>query len=480
MKPPLLNTAKTHSIEVNSQNQLLHSLKELIKTREMREALSVLIPEVLKLWAGENILKKTALKPIGKSFQKGLEPESPSDSTTETPINDIIPEVISSLINALKSSAQRLETLPPEEKEKRLQELATQLSNGQTGKILTSVMKSIHDLHGKNPTVLAELITPAVRKWMESTDFGALRDTADSLGPEIQALAEGINAILWEYPSKLVLSLSFVPDLINALVMLLKESVRKFNEASPDLVADIFFSLIRSIDGKSLGDTLSELTELIRKIHTGSALIGDPGISIFQHDMRQMINDVVDQMDSRNYWAARTALESDKETLKRAFLDAASKNPNSVIEGIKTFSARNNPGFMTRRCNLEAFDDIPDDDMSTAIEEGMSDLDLQELCEIVNLGSVLANRMMALRPALIRDYSGQIAASLDLSEIKTALQEILKQSEETLRPVLRSALPDLLLAFCRILEPEDDEYEENMAKARKQLKSILIREETAQ
>ena len=459
-----------------SHHTLASAMQALMKTPAMRETLSILIPEVAQLWAGDNRLKSKIAGPIGKSIQKGLQTDNNRNNSRAPHACRVMPDIITSLMSALESAAQAFEALSPEEKEKQVKALFVHFGTGQAGRILTRVMGALHDLHGRNPTVLADAMTPVVQKWIEKTDFGALRDVADTIEPEIRALAIGINDTLWRYPSKLVLSLSFLPDLMNLVAVCLGETIGRFNRAAPDLVADILLSLVRSVDGKSLGAALSELTELVRKIHTGSALIGEPGAPRLQEDLRQLAAGIVEQLDSQTYWAARVALAEDREVLRRSLAAVLADHPDVITEGIKTYAARQNPVWRARRNGLEAMDAIPDNDLGTALEEGLADLDLQELGEVVNLSGILANRLMALKPELIRSLAEQVVASLDMGEIETALRDILHAAGPHLRPVWRAILPEVLSETCRILEPAEDEYEARMTEVRQQLRSLLIGE----
>jgi hypothetical protein len=460
-------------VREGSRHTLAPTLQALMKTPAMRETLSILIPEVVQLWAGDHRFKKKIAGPIGKSIQQGLRPDSSSD---EAHAGSVMPEIITHLMAALEAAIQAFEGFPPEEKEKQLKAFFAHFGTGQTGRILTRVMQPLHDLHGVNPTALAEAMTPVLQQWIVKTDFGALRDAADTMTPEIRALAIGINDILWRYPSKLVLSLSFLPDLLNLAVVCLGETIGRFNRAAPDLVADILLSLVRSVDGQSLGAALNELTELVRKIHTGSALIGEPGAPRLQEDLRQLAAGIAEQLDSRTYWDARVALAEDKEVLRRSLVAVLADHPDVITEGIKTYAARQNPVWRTRRQGLEALAAVPDDDLGTALEEGVSDLDLQELGEIVNLSGMLANRLMALKPELIGSLAEQVVSSLDMGEIETALRDILHTAGPRLRPVWRAILPEILSETCRILEPAEDEYEERMTEVRQQLRSLLVSE----
>jgi hypothetical protein len=458
-----------------SRQTISSALQVLMKTQAMRETLSILIPEVVHLWAGDNRLKNKIARPIGKSIQKGLRTDN-RDNSHPTHVRCVMPDIITSLMAALESAAQAFEAFSPEEKEEQVKALFAQCGTGQAGRILTRAMRALHDLHGQNPTVLADAMTPVVQRWIEKTDFGALRDVADTIEPEIRALAIGINDTLWRYPSKLVLSLSFLPDLVNLAVICLGETIGRFNRAAPDLVADILLSMVRSVDGKSLGIVLNELTELARKVHTGSALIGEVGAPRLQEDLRQMVAAILEHLDSRAFWRARVVFAEDKEVFRRSLVDVLADHPEVITGRIKTYAARKNPDWRARRHGLEALEAVPDDDMAAALEEGLSDLDLQELGEVVNLTGALANRLMALKPELLGRLAEQVAGSLDMGEIETVVHDILHVAGPSLRPVGRAILPEILSEICRTLEPAEDDYEPRMAEVRQQLRSLLMGE----
>jgi hypothetical protein len=86
-----------------------------------------------------------------------------------------------------------------------------------------------------------------------------------------------INEELWRYPAKVVCILSMLPTLSNTALKGLRETAAPLNRMAPDLLADVVISLIRNVDAKEISGIVNELAELVRKIHTGSALIGEPG-----------------------------------------------------------------------------------------------------------------------------------------------------------------------------------------------------------
>jgi hypothetical protein len=450
------------------------ALQACMQTREVREALSLLVPEVLDLWAGGSPLKQKLSRPVARHLATSFKKPLPDEREGHPGLLDLLPDVVDRLFESLLAAAEAVENIGPEDNHKRLTALAGALGTGRSGRLLTHLMRSLQAVHTEHPTALAEAIAPAVNNWVTNTDFGALRDAADTMGPEVQALAAEINTVLWRYPAKLVIALSFLPDLFNLTVISLNETLRRFNQASPDLVADITLSLVRSIDGETLGAALHELNELLRKIHTGSALIGDPGRPRLQEDLRPLIGAVLDRVDGATFRQARVALAEEQAALAEGTQEALAAHPTLAAAALQTWAARRNPAWRSRRRRLETLDDLPDETVGTALDEGLSDLDFQELGDIVNLSAALVNRVSALKPELVPALAGQLGNALDADEIEIATGAVLEAAGPALRPVLRGLLPDVVSLLCDGLKPADDPFEDKMAAARERLRSLLI------
>jgi hypothetical protein len=468
---------RRHSAVPNSA-PLLSALQSCMRTREARAALGTLIADALRLWSGDSALKQKLARPVARQIETRFKRSRPNDRDNRSGLVDLVTELVNASFSHLLTAAEAMEALDPEEKHKRIEAFGASFGSGRSGRFLTSLTRSLNEVHAAHPDALAAAIAPAVRAWVASTDFGALRDAADAMGPEVQALAAEINAILWRYPAKLVLSLSFLPELLNLAAICTNETLRGFNQASPDLVADIGLALIRSIDGERLGTALNELSEVIRKAHTGSALIGEPGRPQLADDLRALSEAVADRLDAETFWQARVALAEDKAALAGSLNDALGATPDFVAAGLKTYARRQNPEWEVRRRRLEALDDLPDEILGAGLAEGLSDLDLQAVAEITNRVTTLFDRVMALKPELIPDLVRQLADALDLDAIEASIGGAAAACGPALRPVLRALLPDLVTLLGDALAPADDAFEDQMAHARRRLRALLIDPET--
>ena len=143
----------------------------------------------------------------------------------------------------------------------------------------------------------AESLRPIVRELVEKIDFGEIKEAADFHQENIAAAVMMINEELWRYPAKVICLLSLVPAVVNMGVSTAKESLVPINKLAPDLLADVVFSLVDNIDGKNIGRLINELAELVRKIHTGSTLLGEPGKPQLPYTLSRLTGETMSTVD---------------------------------------------------------------------------------------------------------------------------------------------------------------------------------------
>jgi len=424
-------------MKVEDQQTISLFVQEVLNTKESRHLLSLIAPELVRMWADKNPLKNKISGPLERIIRNGFLPEPE--------------ENYSSLLD----------------------------SAGNIGKLVTIAARMLTKIHESNPDFLARTFEPGFKKFIEGIDFGELRDLMDGSADDIAALVKMANDVAWLYPAKLVLTLSFIPDIVNGMLLIVKESVNRFNQTSPDIVADIVLSLVRKIDGRSAGKCFNELIELIRSIHTGSALIGDPGTPKFLQDISKLFTDAAEFVDGEVLAKARVALSEDREAICNTTTDVLKENPDLWLKPLMRYADIINPGIRSKSYRLSALEELPEEDLTIAVNNGISDLDMQEAAEVINLFSILFNRVRSLKPTILETLVTQFVNALDLYEVKDAAGRMMTDLGESFRPAGRAIIPHVVKAVCRIVEPADDEYEDDMAEAREMLRAVLVGEEAS-
>ena len=478
----------TQRTENNGRAAFSVLLSEILSTREVRTAIADAVPEVVNLWAGDRFTRKHIGKALARNIQKGLArpgddqqrkelAELFSDPRHLDTLADMLPGVLDTAGEIAAKSGQSLAALPPDQREKTLSAILSAVSSGRSATVITTWAKVLAEVQSESPDFLARSLGPGIRKWIEDTDFGELKDLLDATARSTGPLVAMVNDLLWRYPAKVVLLISFLPSLANLLLEAVNESLDRFNRLPPDLVADVVLSCFREMDGEKIGRSINELAELGRKIHTGSALTGDGGVTGFTRDLHDFLATVVNTVDGKTLFQAKAALAGGRETLAASLADTLEDNPDLVNESLRSRHAGWNAAIKTTGRHAAMLADMPADEFTNAFSESLSQLDAGEAAEIANLVFLLINRIRDLNPEMLPSVAAQVINGLDLSEIEDALEGTCREIGDVLKPLGRVVLPHLIQTACQWLMPEGDETDESPAAARDAILSFLYPQE---
>lgn len=468
-------------------NDLSAVIASILKTRETRSLVADVVPEIVETWAGDNRLKKKIAARIQGFVRKkmngddmGAGPtltELMSDATFTSSAARFLPTAMTVLVDSLNALTAHLETAPNQEKERFLSELVEGLSQSRIGDSLSVVLKTLNKSYEENPLYLSEKLGPALVTWMEGFDFGEVRDFLDLSAEDMKSLVGVVVETLWKYPSKLVLALSFIADAVNSASYATAEFLAMTNKISPDLLTDVVFSIFRTVNGKSVGNLLNQVSELVRKLHTGSALLGESGTTQLPMDLTRFLEDLLSVLDGELMWKAKVAFEEEKEIVTKVFYQVMKENPERLERRMIRYSSLKNAQIRTLLHHMSVMTKLPEKAVADAAETGLSAVETQDIAEVVNLFFLFINKISFLKPSLLPGLVTQFVDALDLYEVNDGLEQLVGTVGEALIPLERVILPKLVKHVCRALEPRDDDYEDEAAEARGLLRSLLLGEE---
>jgi hypothetical protein len=502
MKPS--QAIRANAIEMRNPSRSGHEgddalsslLKEIVQTREARRLLGTLIPEVMHIWAGDGQgapgvkagIKKWVSRQIGKNIKKALLEEGKLhkakdlQSLCESPeflqdFSDQLPELLNGVLDVISAIGKNIDKLPAGQKTQLLDGVISGSAKGRTGELLTTYTRIINEIHQNDPTFFAKTLAPAFRNWAEKADFGEIKELLDNSAEDLIAIIKMANDVMWEYPAKVLLMMSFLPGIANIATASLQDTVMRFNNLSPDMITDIVLSFLREIDGQTIGRLINEINELIRKLSTGSALLGEPGNPLFPQDLSRILEDALGTLDGDLLWKARVAVSEGKASVNKTIVDALRDNPELLMLRLDHLSALGNCRVRAISRKMDLIEGLPEEDVADAVSRGISEFDAQEMGEILNLIALLANRIRKLKPELAPALVAQFVDSLDLNEMKDTIKWIVDDLSEALRPLARVFIPQLVKGFCGWLTPEDDDNMEEVGMAVNQIRSLLQNEE---
>lgn len=477
----------THTVK-ESDEALNAILRDVLQTREVRQLLITVVPEFLNVWAGRSWWKKTLSKLVGFTLDKQL--SRPDDVFENNEIaalfdserfikhlSDQLPGIINGIFDALAAGARSVESMPAEDKKKLFEDLLIQTGKGRTGEILTRCARTLVDIHTVDPEFLAHTLEPGINKWLESMDFGELKEAVDDSRQGALALVKMVNEVIWQYPSKVIGIFSLLPSVANIAAGATGITVGKLNGLPPDLLTDVIIALLKEIDGKAVAGVVDELTEIGRKLHTGSALLGEPGAPQLPKALSGKIEEIVSQTDPTIFWKGRIALAEIKASVDEALANAAGNHPEYARLGMTRGPELYNIRMRSKNKRMSMLESMDDDTLASSMAQHLSAYDVQEAAERFNTFLRLANRLWGQKPGACTEFISQFVNAVDVDELADAARRIFEDMREDLRPTARCVVPTMVAWICDTLRPEDDEYEDDATRARDALRLLLMAEE---
>jgi len=463
-------------------------LSDVLSTREVRQLLITVVPEFLNVWAGQSWWKKTVSKTAGFVVDNQL--SQPADISGKDEITALfgnekfirnvaeqLPGVVNGVVDALTAGAGSIERMSVEDKQQLFEDLLSKTGQGRTGAVLNSCARTLVDIHSADAEFLTKSIEPGFTKWLVSADFGEFKEMFDNAGVDGRALVEMVMTALFEYPTKFVVLLTFLPGLANFITDSLKIIIGKVNTFPPDMLTDVVLALGKDINGASIANLLNQLTEVVRKIHVGSALIGEPGSPQLPKDLSGMMGEIIRHIDPVILWKSKIALAEIKASTAQAVNEAVNDNPAykqlSMVHGPELTNIR----MKSLNQKLTAWESVDDEEASTSWAQHLAAYDAQETAEVANNVMRLINRLATEKPAIFSELVGQFASAIDDYELAESVKHVFNEASEEIRPAARAVVPGLVTWICDIIKPEDDEYEDDAAKAREAIQSLFAAEE---
>lgn len=457
----------------------------ILQTRECRQAIDALVADLAAQWSGESAARKSVVNPFRRFIGRRL--SRPGDRLMEKELVRLfekpefvevagaqIPALINSALDILHSITHSLEQFPQDKKSELVGNLFSEVDAGKMARIFTSLTRTADTLRAGNPIYFSEKILPQIQAWLVNADFGELRERFDNSKEDYNSLIIKLCELAFEYPAKFIILLSFIPGIANYFITFLADMTERFTALSPDMLADILLSFFREMDGHTVGKLLNNLTEIVRQIHTGSALIGESGAPKFTSDLSEKTREVLGKTDPELFIKARNALIDGRETLVKTFTDIAAENPEFLVQELNHFSLLRNSRTRILKRKIELIEDLPEEESIEALEKGLTAWTTYDLADIVNSVSRMANRVHELKPDVLGSLMTEFTGSLDLYEIEESVRWLANDMGKAARPLARTVVPVLVKEFCGFFTPEDDGQDEAIQEAREMLRGFIL------
>ena len=320
----------------------------------------------------------------------------------------------------------------------------------------------------------AEILRPGFRELIEYIDFGEIKEAMDCSQDDIAAVVRMANEEMWRYPAKVVCLLSLLPAAANMTVSVVKETLTPINTLAPDLLADVLLSLADDIDGKNIGMLINELGELVRKIHTGSALLGEPGKPQSANTLSRLTRETMSTIDINLLLKARMFMTEIKEMSQQSFIDLLEQSPELSREFFQSHFVSMIASIRKWSRKADAFERLfSDEDIAREFAKGMGKIDAQEVADTISRLCGILNRVRAVTPGIIRNTLSQAINSVDANEVGETVRWFTEDVVESLKPVASEVLPPLIRGIADLLRPDAAGVSVEIEEALAYLKSAI-------
>jgi hypothetical protein len=457
---------------------------KILQTKEVMNAVDSGITEVINLWGEGSSAKKFASKPakcvIKNIFSNNTNGHKKEEllSLLKHPdllelISSTMPTILNNISEIIHAMVVSLENNPEEKQLEMLSRFFSSFNTEQTGKTLTSLARILNSLHKNNPKLLADNIIPGLRTFLEHTDFSEFKNVFDHSKEDIDSILNGANDLAFEFPAKLVTFLSFLPGVSNHLLFFLEDIIKRFNDLPADILADILMSFFKEMDGKTIGNFINNINEMIRQVHTGSALIGEAGVPQFSTELLRKSRIMIEQIDPFVMMKAGRALLDGKEVLQKTFQQITGETPELLTGSLENLSAEKNSKIRLFKHKLETIEDLSEEDAAKALAKGISKWNGYDFAEVVNATSIILNSLNEHSPDVLKQSIEEFTATLDIDEIIESVSWISGDVSSSLKPFIRATAPVLIKEIIGCLSPDGDENDDQIDEAREMLRQFI-------
>jgi len=296
----------------------------------------------------------------------------------------------------------------------------------------------------------------AIEAFLQNTDFGEVLEMIEGADPHVIESIRAFNEQLWKYPAKAGALTVIVIAFMNTSIKGAREIMRPIEEQfSPDLLADLILSIIRDVNGTNAANLTNTVFELIRRVHTGSLLIGKGGKPLLQTYLTGFLRDYYTAMDPELARKVRICLAEDQETIANAKSVALDANPRIVLSVLSSLGRVKNSEVKGKARKLKVLEDIDKAGFNAAVSERVSDLETHEVAGLINTTCRVLKQVHDAKPDIVRNLAGGIVDSMDSEQIRRTFQWLIPDLVEALSPLAPIIVPELIKGVNELVTQED-------------------------
>lgn len=295
-----------------------------------------------------------------------------------------------------------------------------------------------------------------VRDFLSNTDFGEILEFLEGSEEGALKTMEAFNEHLWNYPAKFATIAATLVPISNIIIKALCEFLRPIEKnVGPDLLADIILTIFRDINGVEAGKLVNTVREVIRRIHTGSLLVGKGDKSLLEINLSDQMKDYLSAIDPELAKKAPVYYAEIKEIIANAVSDSLSKNPEVLLAHISSLGQVKSLAIRAKTRKVQLIQNVDKDGFDRAVSESVGDLDTYEIAEFINTIVRVIDRIHDSDPDIILNVIRGVVDSIDTEKINKTAKWLVPDLMEAVKPLAAAVMPLLVKGVNDLLRDEN-------------------------
>jgi hypothetical protein len=343
-------------------------------------------------------------------------------------------------------------------------------------RLITLLAVMFNKTHPADPPVETSDKGVSIKAFLENLDFGEIMEMAEKSDPYILKSIQAFNEEIWKYPAKIGALIATAIAVMNTAVKSSRELMLPIEQAiGPDLLADMVLSVIRGLDGAQTAKFINTASEVIRRLHTGSLLLGKGGKPLMQHYLTDLLKNCLSGLDPELMRKLHIIFSEDRLSIANAVSDALTDNPDITLSYLASFGSVQSSAVRARSRKLRIYEEIDQIGFNAAIRESVSDIDTYEIAELINGACKVLNRVHAVKPDILSNLACGVVDSMSPGEIEKTLKWLIPDLVQAVKPLAPVVMPELIRGLSGMINPDGGFQSSEQAEAIRELRATLTR-----
>jgi hypothetical protein len=343
-------------------------------------------------------------------------------------------------------------------------------------RLITSLAVMVNESHAKGTPGKGTDTGASIRAFLQNLDFGEIAEMVEKSDPYVLKALEAFNKELWKYPAKVGALVGTVIALLNIAVKGSREFLLPIERAiAPELMADMSLSLIKDFNGTETAKLINTGCELIRRLHTGSLLLGKGGKPLMQSYLTELLRDCLSGLDPELVRKVLIIFAEDKLSIHNAVSDALTDNPDITLSRLASIGSVKSSDAKALSRRLHVYEEIGQAGLKAAISESISDFDTYEVAGLINIMCRVLNRIHANNPDILNSLAVGVADSLNIEEVGKTVKWLVPDLVQAIKPLAPTIIPVLIRGLSDMINPDGDFANPEQVEALQMLRAAFNR-----